>query len=175
MLRKGIGGKNYIVRSVQAANIPSDAELKKFVVQEFGSKVCGEAKNMDIGYFKGNKRVWIRMDSDYLEILGKLRSGHAITLWCECASGRKRALESDDSDCDGTPAISTSTRKSPKDCPSEEKNTHVQEIFEKLKAWHGGKYTRPQHRLWAEAIDVNQHSSYDEHSQVSFFFCYAGT
>ena len=87
---------------MQAANIPSDAEFKNFVVQEFGNKVCGEAKKMEIEYFKGNKRVWIHMNSDYLEIMGKLRSGHAVTLWRECASERKRALELDDSDSDGT-------------------------------------------------------------------------
>ena len=32
----------------------------------------GEAKNLEIGYFKGNKRVWIRTDDEYLEILRKL-------------------------------------------------------------------------------------------------------
>ena len=57
---------------------------------------------------------------------------------------------------------------------SEEKNAHVQEIFQKLNAQHGDKYTGPQYRLWAEAINVNQNSSYDEHPQGSFFSAMQG-
>ena len=60
MFRRGSGGKNYVVRSVQTANISNDTAFREFVVHEFGNKVCGEAKNMEIGYFKGNKHVWIR-------------------------------------------------------------------------------------------------------------------
>ena len=115
---------------------------------------------MEIGYFKGNKRVWMCTGDDYSEILGKLRSGSTITLWCECSPGRKRAVESDehsDSDSDGTQKNSSSTLKRRRKSLSEEKNACVQEIFQKLKAQHGDKYTGPQYRLWAEAIDVNQH------------------
>ena len=57
---------------------------------------------------------------------------------------------------------------------SEEKNACVQEIFQKLKAQHGDKYTGPQYGLWAEAIDVNQHSSYNEHPQGYFFSAMQG-
>ena len=35
-------------------------------------------------------------------------------------------------------------------------------------------FTGPQYRLWAEAIDVKQHSSYDEHPQGSYFSAMQG-
>ena len=59
VFRKGSGGKNYVVRSVQTANISNDTAFREFVVHEFGNKVCGEAKNMEIGYFKGNGYVQV--------------------------------------------------------------------------------------------------------------------
>ena len=64
------------------------AKCSQFFVHEFGNKVCGEAKNMELWYFRGNKRVWIRTGDDYSEILGKLHSGSTITLWYECSPGR---------------------------------------------------------------------------------------
>lgn len=106
VFRKESGGKNYILRNVQT-HISSHSSFGKFVVREFGSKVCGEIKNMEIGYFKGNKRIWIHTNDDYLE---KLRSGTAVTLWCDGVPGRKRVVyEHSDSDSDdGTQRNSTS-------------------------------------------------------------------
>ncbi len=102
----------------------------------------------------------------YLEII---RDGNTHTLWCDCgtkASGRKRASdEQSDSDSDETPKTEVKRQKK---SLSEEKNVCIQEIFEKLKAQHGDKYTGPQNHLWAEDVDVNQHSSYNENPQGSF-------
>ena len=47
------------MRSVQTANISNDTAFREFVVHEFGNKVCGEAKNMEIRYFKGNGYVQV--------------------------------------------------------------------------------------------------------------------
>ena len=97
-------------------------------MHEFGNKVCGEAKNMELWYFRGNKRVWIRTGDDYSEILGKLRSGSTTTLWCECSPWRKRPVESDelsDSDSDGMQKNSSSTLKHQRKSLSEGKKTHV--------------------------------------------------
>ena len=74
-------------------------------------------------------------------------SGSTVTLWCECGtkqSENKRGFEEDgDSDSD----IPASTSKQRKHSLSEEMNAHVQEVFEKLKAKHGDKYTGFQYRL----------------------------
>lgn len=43
--------------------------FKQFLVSEFGEEMCGEAGHLDIGYFKGNKRVWMRTNDDYLKTL----------------------------------------------------------------------------------------------------------
>jgi len=90
---------------------------------------------MEIGYFKGNKRVWIRTNDDYLE---KLSSGTAVTLWCDGVPGRKQIVyEHSDSDSDDeTQRNSTSRAKRMRKSLSEVKNACVQEIFEKLKARH---------------------------------------
>ena len=106
-------------------------------------------EKLKIGYFKSNKCVWIRTGDDYSEILGKLHSGSTITLWCECSPGRKQAVESDehsDSDSEGTQKNSSSTLKRRRKSLSEEKNARVWEIFQKLKAQQGDKYTGPQYR-----------------------------
>lgn len=107
VFRKESGGKKYVLRNVQTADISSHSSFGKFVVRVFGSKFCGEIKDMEIGYFKGNKRVWIHTNDDYLD---KLRSWTAITLWREGVPGRKRVVyEHSDSDSDdGTQRNSTS-------------------------------------------------------------------
>ena len=53
---------------------------ESLLCMSLGNKVCGEAKNMEIGYFKGNKHVWIHTGDDYSEILGKMCNGSTITL-----------------------------------------------------------------------------------------------
>ena len=67
--RVDAGGKNYVLRNMMVGNSLSTATFRWFVVHEFGNKVCGEAKDLEIGYFKGNKRVWICMDDEYLRKL----------------------------------------------------------------------------------------------------------
>ena len=41
----------------------------------------------------------------------------------------------------------------------EENRARVEAIYQELKSKHGWKYSRPQCRLWAEAIDVGQRTS----------------
>ena len=50
-------------------DISSNFLFKQFLVSEFGEEMCGEAHCLDIGYFKGNKRVWMRTNDDYLKTL----------------------------------------------------------------------------------------------------------
>lgn len=95
-------------------------------------------------------------------------------MWCECGmkprASEKRKVDSDnelqhsEAAGDACSSIAKKWKSS-----HEDKMARVQEIFDKLKNKHGGKYTGPQYRLWAEAIDVNQHSSLDEPHQGSFF------
>ena len=167
-------GKNYVIRNVKVGDISSNFLFKQFLVSEFGEEMCGEAGHLDIGYFKGNKRVWMRTNDDYLKTLEKLRKGSTITMWCECGmkprASEKRKVASDNelqhSEAVGDACSSIAKKRK---SSHEDKMARVQEIFDKLKNKHGGKYTGPQYRLWAEAIDVNQHSSLDEPPQGSFF------
>ena len=53
-----------------------------------------------------------------------------------------------------TPAGSSKCRKT---TIMEDKRACVDAIYEELKSKHGGKYSRPQCRLWAETIDVGSH------------------
>ncbi len=92
-------------------------------------------------------------------------------MWHESLWEKRASYKQSDSDNDETPKTKSKRQKK---SLSEEKNARVQEIFEKLKAQHDGKYTGPQYHLRAEAIDVNQHSSYDEHPQGSSFSAMQG-
>ena len=166
------GGKNYVLRNVQVGSIRNNLALQQFLLNELGSKVSGKPEKVDIGYFKGNKRIWMHTAEEYINVLERLCHGSQITLWCEhdgSKTSKKRRVSDEQSDLDNDEESQKGLRsksKRQKGSLSEEKNARVQEIFEKLKAKHGDTYTGPQYRLWAEAIDVEQHSSYDEHPKV---------
>ena len=56
-----------------------------------------------MGYFQGNKRVWVRNEDDIQEVVKLLRSkdNHSVTLWCMGKSwASKRVLELSDSESD---------------------------------------------------------------------------
>lgn len=78
VFERGGGRKNYVLRDVQVGTISSNKGFKDLVVHEFGTEVCGPAKDFQIRYLKGNKRVWIRTDKDYSEILQKLYNRSAL-------------------------------------------------------------------------------------------------
>ena len=62
-----------------------------------------------------------------------------------------------DSDSDSEP-----TPKKQKLPASAMKVQRVDKLAKELNDKHGDKYNRVQYKLWAEAIDVNQHSSKDD-------------
>ena len=45
----------------------------------------------------------------------------------------------------------------------------VQKLVDELKAKHGGQFSGPQYRFWAESIEVNQHDSMDNPPLRSMF------
>ena len=56
--------------------------------------------------------------------------------------------------------IAPKTKKRRSD--AEERQERVQAKFEDLKKRHGTKYTSPQYRFWAEALEVGLHTSTDD-------------
>ena len=69
-------GKNYVIRNVKVGDISSNFLFKQFLVSEFREEMCGEGK------FKGNKRVWMRTNDDYLKILEKGVQSLCVHQWC---------------------------------------------------------------------------------------------
>ena len=49
-----------------------------------------------------------------------------------------------------------------KKCDGEERWERVQERYEALKKQHGTKYSGPQYRFWAEALEVGLHSNVED-------------
>lgn len=128
--KSGGPGKNYVVRNVKVGIISNICDIKQFLQNEFGDKVSGE---IEIGYFKGNKHVWMRTDDDYKKVLAKLCDGQAISLWCEGtkkASAKKHAAVDDDGESSSSDEQAVySKSKRLKRSLSEEKHARVQNFL----------------------------------------------
>ena len=144
MIEKGSsGGKNYVLKNVVVGNILNSSLFKQYLGEEFVDKVGESPEELEIGYFKGNKRIWMHTSHEYSDVLEKLCSGCKLTLWCEYGRTRskvpnKRAADVDDSDDECARAS-----KSVKRHKMDEKKKRVQDIFEELKSQHKDKYTGP--------------------------------
>ena len=67
-----------------------------------------------MGYFQGNKHVWVRNEDDIQEVVKLLRSkdNHCVTLWCMGKSrASKRVLELSDSESDEEVEIKSKSKQ----------------------------------------------------------------
>ncbi len=56
--------------------------LKQVILDQFGCVIVSFDLAFDVGYFQGNKRIWIGTETDLTELHGLLKSKGA-TLWCD--------------------------------------------------------------------------------------------
>ena len=105
----------------------------------------------EFGYFI--KKVWLREDEElHTAVRDHFVKGKGA-LWCI-----EKQVNAEPTQADEIP----STSKRRKTTMVQEKRVRVEAIYQELKSMHGGKYSGPQCRLWAEAIDVGRHSSTEE-------------
>ena len=106
-----------MLRNVNFHGMNSPKDLYAVIIEQLGSKTVDDSTDFEVGYYVGNKRVWIRNQNDIHDViyLLKTRDNHSVTLWCighsatptVLPTGSKRphnptVLVSDDSD-DETP------------------------------------------------------------------------
>ena len=74
--------KMFLLQNIEFDNFKSPESMKQLLVDQLATIVCENVAEM--GYFRGNKRIWIRNDEDMKEVQRLLRSkdSHNVTLWC---------------------------------------------------------------------------------------------
>ena len=64
-----------------------------------------------MGYFQGNKRVWVQNEDDIVKLL-RSKDNHCVTLWCVGKSqASKRVLELSDSESDEEVVIKSKSKQ----------------------------------------------------------------
>ena len=72
------------------------------LLSQLGQEIVAK-ESSEMGYFQGNKRVWMRNEDDIQEVVKLLRSkdNHSVTLWCWANLGHQNGcLEVSDSESD---------------------------------------------------------------------------
>ena len=136
-----------------------------------------------MGYYVGNKRVWIRNQNDIHDVIHLLNSkdNYSVTLWCVGHSATPTVLPtgskhprnptvllSDDSD-DETPEKQQSAKSKPRKNKSRQEVKQIDDLIDQLKEKHDTKYNVMQYRIWAETIDAGKHSSLEMPPRGSIF------
>ena len=69
--------------------------MKNLLLSQLGQDIVAK-ESFEMGYFQGNKRVWVRNEDDIQEVVKLLSSkdSHCVTLWCMGKS--KQVLELSD-------------------------------------------------------------------------------
>ena len=159
--------KNYVIRDVSTKYMLSLNGMKSMLKEELGDLVPAGFQ-FDIGFYKGNKQVWLRTESDVKEVVCLLKEKPDCVLWCmgpgENAKEQKRKRK-DSSDEDGNERKKDKKKKT----RQEEKEERVDAIVDDLRKQHATKFTNLQYRIWAETIVSGTHESCDDPPRGSFF------
>ena len=92
----------FILRNVELQKLKTPESMKNLLLSQLGQEIVAK-ESFEMGYFHGNKRVWVRNEDDIQEVVKLLRSkdNHCVTLWCMGKSqASKRVLELSDSESD---------------------------------------------------------------------------
>ena len=125
--------------------------------------------DFEVGYFRGQQKVWIMTDDDLTDAWSTLSKGTS-SLWCREVRKSAKQLDSsgEESDIPDEPPL-----KKAKTCKSvsasEDKQRRVEDVKQKLVDKHGGEYSTMQYRLWAEMVAIGSHSSLDTSPCVPMF------
>ena len=169
--------KLYMLRDVDKENLGTLTDFKEMIFEQFGEEVVNSELDFEMGFYRNNKRVWVRSAADFNDYIKKaIRSSDNVTLWCMGVSEKrrrgkhKRDYSDSNSECDSDDMHQRSRSKSKKKkTKHEEKLERVDELVDELKLKHGTTYTNIQYRVWAETIDAQNHSSTDNPPTGSFF------
>ena len=174
--------KLFMLRNLNFYCLNSPGELHAVMVQQLGRSTVAESSDFELGYYVGNKRVWIKTQEDIHDVIHLLRTkdNHSVTLWCMGqstsvpATGSKHqrnntVLTISDTDSDEEKPMTTKSKKRKKKTRQEEKLDRIDDLIDDLKLKHGTKYNAVQYRMWAETIDSGRHSSLEIAPRGSIF------
>jgi hypothetical protein len=113
--------KLYMLRDVDKDNLGTLTEFKERIFEQFGEEVVNDELDFEMGFYRNNKRVWVRSAADFNDYIKKaIRSSDNVTLWCMGVSekrrrGKHRRVYSDsNSECDSDDMHRRSRSKSKK-------------------------------------------------------------
>jgi len=158
--------KNFVLRPSDEIQTPQ--QLRDEIVKQFGDKVP-HTNDFEVGYFRGQHKVWIMTDDDLADAWSILRKGTG-SLWCHGVRKSTKQPDSsgEESDVpDEPPLKKTKTHKNIS--ATEEKKRRVEDVKQKLVDKHGGEYSTMQYRLWAEMVAIGTHTSLDNPPRVPMF------
>jgi len=158
--------KLFILRNVELSSIETPENMRSLLIEKLGQDLVAKEPGFEMGYFRSNKRVWVRNQDDVKEVVKRLsKDNHCFTLWCMGKSMSKRVIELSDSDSDGGLTIPQSKRK--KSSKYSEKLERIDDTVDELQSEHGSTFTAIQYRVWAETIDAD--AGIDNPPKGSFF------
>ena len=143
--------ETYVLRDVTKSAVSTPTDLRKELYKQFGAGLISCALDFSVGYIKGNSKVTIRSAADVDDVWNMVTSkAEAITLWCDRVVQREE--DSSENESDHEDDVRPKPKKK-KLSALEKKNERVENLVEKLRKKHNGKYTTLQLRLWAEVVD----------------------
>ena len=160
--------KTYVLRDVSLEAIKDVKSLKELILEQFGSSIVSETLKFDLGFYQGNKRIWIRTPEDLSELLHLLRN-KGVTLWCDGVHlGKRTAPDDDSSDSEDEPPIGSKQSRKKKKSSFDLRLEQVDNLVDDLREIHGTKFSTIQYRVWAETIVGGSHT--DRHNPPSGSF-----
>ena len=169
--------KMYILRNVDLKKVQDVHYLKRIILDQFGSDIVSPKLSFDVGYFKGNKRIWIRTNADLTELLQLLQSKGA-TLWCDgitqeaiptSAQAKRGAITVDESSESEEEVRKQKPRKKKAKTAYVERLERIDDIVDDLREKHGSKFSTIQYRVWAETISAGRHADLETPPRGSFW------
>ena len=105
----------FILRNVELQKLKTPENMNKLLLSQLEQEIVAK-ESFEMGYFQGNKCVWVRNKDDFQEVVKLLRS-KCVTLWCMGKSqASKRVLELSDSESDEEVGIKSKSKHKEKKC-----------------------------------------------------------
>ena len=141
----------YVLRGITKESMPSQVQLKKQILKQFGAGIVSSDLDFSVGFMKGNSKVTILSSADIDEVWTMVEACKDVVLWCEGV--RKHDSSDDESEVEISESTSKNRNKKRKVSALEEKNNRVETIVETLREKHKGRFNTMQLWLWAEILD----------------------
>ena len=83
--------KLYMLRNVDKENLGTLTDFKAMIFEQFGEEVVSSELDFEMGFYRNNKRVWVRSAADFNDYIKKaICSSDSVTLWCMGVSEKRR-------------------------------------------------------------------------------------